>query len=131
LRAAQDLDALDVGKDERRKIELAPGRRGIVDADAVDHDEGVAGLAAAQPHRLDLPGAAVLGDGEAGRAAQEVADVAHARLLDLFGGDDGDGAAGALDRLRGAAWRHDDVGLERASARANGGIGEENGREAA
>ena len=131
LRAAQDLDALDVGEDERRKIELAPGRRGVVDADAVDHDEGVARFAAAHAHGLDLPGAAVLGDGEARRAAQEIADVAHARLLDLVRRDDGDGAAGALDRLRGAAWGDDDVGLERASARGHDGIDKENGREAA
>ena len=133
LRAAQDLDALDVGEDERRKIELAPGRRRVVDADAVDQDERMAGFAAAQAHGLDLPGAAVLGDGQARRAAQEVADVAHARLLDLLGRDDRDGAAGALDRLRRPARGDDDVGSVGLGEYGRGldGKSEENGREAA
>ena len=58
LRSAQHLDALDVGEDERREVELAPGRDRVVDPDAVDHHQGVAHVAAADAHGLDVARAA-------------------------------------------------------------------------
>ena len=107
LRPAQYLDALDVGESERREIELAPGRDRIVDADPVDHHQGVAHVAAADAHGLHVAWAAALRERQAGDAAKKVADIPNARLLNLPGCENRDGAAYRPKRL-GCAGRGDD-----------------------
>src|SRR5690606_16394817 len=70
LRPPENLDPLDVGDREDREIELVAGARRIVDADAVDEDEGVLRLGAAEAHQRLSAGPAVFGHRDAGNRSE-------------------------------------------------------------
>lgn len=91
LRAAQHLDALDVRGQQPAEIILAVLRR--VRLDAVDQDQRVAALGAADADLRDAARPAGAVDGDAGQRAQRVGDVDGLAALQILGGDDGIGAA--------------------------------------
>ena len=80
LRAAQDFDAFEVAGEEGREIGLA--LVGAGDVDAVDEDERVVGLGAADADLGEGAGRAGLADGDAGDLAQHVGHVGVALVLD-------------------------------------------------
>ncbi|MNJ30382.1 hypothetical protein D3C77_249800 [compost metagenome] len=110
LRAAQDLDALDVEDVQHRRL-----RAGDID---VVHIEADAGLEA--PQRVLLAHAADEGDQgrvrparrlqrQAGGGAGQFGDVRRAFLLQLFGREGRDGHRHVLERFVAAAGADDDV----------------------
>ena len=107
--AAQHFDALDAGRQQIGEIEAAAGRGGIVDAYAVDHDQRLLRLGAAQAHAGEAAQAAVARHGDAGGGGQEVGDRHGLAAIDLVAGDDGDGLADFGGRLRHAGRGDDDV----------------------
>ena len=71
--AADHLDALDVLGGEVGEVELAVG--GVVGLDAVDQDQRVVALGAADAHLREIAEAAAAADGDAGQAAQGLGGV--------------------------------------------------------
>ena len=103
-RAAHDLDAID--QRDRQVLEGDQAGGGRAHAHAVDQHQHVVGLAAAHEHRGELAVAALVGDVDAGAAAQQVGERSRLGAQDLVAGDDfdrcqrgvcGDGGAGGGD----------------------------------
>ena len=117
---ADDFNALDVLGRQIGEIELAVG--GVIGLDAVDEDERVVALGAADAHLREIAEAAAAADGDAGEAAQGLGGVSHLLGAQLLAGDDGHGIAdgvggNAANRAVGALGR----GFCRAGALARGG----------
>ena len=108
LRAAQDLDAVDVGGEELREIERAVGRARIADIDAVDEHLGMIGVGAAHEDRGHAARTAGLHDIQAGHVLQHLGQGALLLSLDLVAGDDRDAAAELIFGRRHARRAGDD-----------------------
>ncbi|PAV74129.1 hypothetical protein WR25_09723 [Diploscapter pachys] len=83
----------------------AAGRRGIVDAHAVDHDQSLLRLCAAQAHAGEAAQAAIARHGDAGGGRQQIGDRHGLAAIDLVAGDDGHGLADFGSGLGDAAGR--------------------------
>ena len=94
LRAADHLDTLDVLGREIREIEQAVV--GVVGDDAVDDDEGMVGLGAADAHRRQAAEAAGAADRNAGQAAQRVGGITDLLAAYIVAGDDADRRADGI-----------------------------------
>ena len=108
LRPAQDLDALDIVERDGGEVELVVGGRRVVDADAVDQHQRVAGLAAAQAHFVVPPGPPDSVTVTPGTVRSSSATEVGRGMLDLVARDDRDGAARLADRDRHVVGRDDD-----------------------
>jgi len=108
LRAADHLDALDIL--DRKVGEIEAAVREAVDRHAVDEDEQMVGLGAADA-QLGLRAAiADLADRDARHRAQHVGDGLGAGLGDLSLGNDGDGGADTGRLGRRLVGEDDDLG---------------------
>lgn len=88
-RAAQHLDALDLVRIEIRQIEPAAARgRRVVRAHAVDEDEHVIRIAAADVHRTGATRAAELVDLQTRHLPEQIDSAGHVTTLDLLASDD-------------------------------------------
>src|SRR5690606_38626166 len=125
-RAAHDLDALD--EFERQVLQRRQAGGGGADAHAVHQEQGVVGFGAAQEQRGDLAEPALVGQVDAGAAAQQVLQRARLAALDRVAVDDlhrrerrvgGGGGAGGGDQ---------DVVEVGGLRRGGGGQGEGNGQ---
>ena len=109
LRAAQNLDPLDIIGRHRAEIELAAGRCRITDADAVDHHHRMARFGPAQPQSRKPCGSAILGDGDTRHRTHDIGQRLRAPFLDFVGTDDRDRRTRAADFHFGTKRRHDNL----------------------
>ena len=115
LRAAQHLDAGDVGGQQLAEIERAVGVAGIADVDAVDEHLDLVRVGAAHEDRGLAAGPAGLHDVEAGHVGEGIRHRAALLALDIRGGDDRDRACDITgwSRHRGRAVHDLCIGLGR------------------
>ena len=94
LRAAENLDSLDVPGVQAGEVETASRRRGIVDGDPIDQHQRLGAGGAPNPHGGGPAEGAVLVDGHARRPGECVHGIGESQGLDFRGVDDADGRPG-------------------------------------
>ena len=119
LDAAQDLDPRDVAHQEVGGVVGPADHRGVVQAHAVDDEEGLLGLRAPDPDRRHPAGAPIAGDPHAGGRRQQVGDHQGLAVADHLRRDDGDASA-ALRSGHGRAVGHHHEGVDGGSGRRDG-----------
>ena len=119
-RAANDLDALDIGQRIGAEIECARGVGGVVQRHAVAQHQHLVGVGAADEHAGVAARSAGLADMDARNRGQRVGQRRVAALLDGLAVDDRDAGGNVDDRRRHARRGDDSFGrdLRRARRRA-------------
>ena len=96
VRAAQQLNTVDAADHQIGEIEAAGGRRRVADADAVDDDERLFGLGAANAQVGDAAQRAVLRQADARQPDEQVGRRAVLRALEIGAVDQRPGGVGAV-----------------------------------
>ena len=105
LGPAQDLDPLDVVEGQVGQVERARGIHRVVEGDAVEEDQDVLGIGAAQKDRGSGARAAVADGGDSEPVLDGVQDARPAGPVEIPAGEDGHGARDFLGRAFRSGWR--------------------------
>ncbi len=106
MRAAHDLDALDLG--ERQELPGNRARGHGAHAHTVDHHEHVVRIGTAQEHRADLAERTIARHVQAVDLAQQLRERHRAAAANVRARDDRDRGQGLIRGLRGPGGRDDD-----------------------